>query len=62
MKDELTTLMHEEFIGDEIPHMDLMVMSVCGAIRRGVPKKEALAQHNMSEEYYDANVERVLSN
>ncbi len=37
MRDELTTAMHEEFIGHEIPHLDLMVMSVYGANRRGVP-------------------------
>lgn len=62
MKEELTTAMHEEFIGDEISHDDLRVMGVYGAMNRGFSKKDALARYNMSEEYYDANVERVLSN
>lgn len=60
-KDELTTAMHEEFIGHEIPHFDLMVMGVYGAIGRGISKNEALKKYGLSEKEYDDNVERVLS-
>lgn len=60
MKEELTTLMHEEFIGHEIPHMDLMVMGVFGAMKRGISKKEALAKYKLSEDFYDENINRVL--
>ena len=41
-KEELTTEMHSEFIGDEIPKIDLYVMGVYGAIARGVTIEEAL--------------------
>ncbi len=61
MRDELTTLMHEEFIGYEIPHLDLMVMSVYGAHRRGVPLEQALKEHGISKQQYDDNIDRVLS-
>ncbi|MCR4766184.1 MAG: hypothetical protein K5856_08455 [Bacteroidaceae bacterium] len=60
MADELTTAMHEEFIGDEIPHLDLQVMGVFGAIRRGLTKQQALEKYELTEEVYDANIERVL--
>lgn len=60
MEEELTTAMHAEFLGDEISAFDLSVMGVCGAIRRGVPKKEALLKYELTEEEYDNNIERVL--
>lgn len=60
MKEELTTAMHEEFIGKDIPHDDLQVMGVYGAINRGLTKKQALAKYEMSEAFYDDNIERVL--
>ena len=61
MKDEFTTAMHEELLGDEFSHLDLQVMAVFGAIRRGVSKKEALKEQGLSEKEYDENIERVLS-
>ena len=61
MKEELTTLMHAEFMEGEMSRFDLIVLSVFGAIRRGIPKKEALKQHNISEEEYDANIDKVLN-
>ena len=59
--EELTTAMHEELIGDEIPHFDLMVLSVYGAIKRGVSKQEALEKYGISEKEYNENIERALS-
>lgn len=59
--DELTTLMHWELIGEEIPKFDLFVMAVYGAMRGGLSKQEALAKYNLTEEEYDANIDRVLN-
>ena len=61
MKEEFTTAMHEELIGKEISHRDLLVAGVFGAIRRGIPKKEALKKYGISEDFYDSNIKRVLS-
>ena len=61
MAEELTTKMHYEFVEGEISKRDFDIMSVYGAISRGVPKQEALDEHGMSAEEYDANIERVLS-
>lgn len=58
--DELTTAMHEDFIGGEIPHIDVQVMAVYGSMRKGLSKKEALAKYELSESDYDRNIERVL--
>lgn len=61
MKEELTTDMHSEFIGSEIPKLDLYVMSVYGAVRRGSTLEEALKKHGLTSEVYEANIKRVLS-
>lgn len=56
--------------GDLGTHLDLLddegfsrdewaVMIVAGKIRRGVDKKQLLAQYEISEQYYDDNVERL---
>ncbi len=60
MAEELTTAMHEEFIGRDIPHLDLQVMGVYGAMQRGLSKQKALAEYDLSEVVYDANIKRVL--
>ena len=60
MAEELTTLMHSEFIGDEISLGDLKILGVYGAIRRGLTKNEALREYDISEKEYDQNIERVL--
>ncbi len=60
MAEELTTAMHEELIGKDVPHLDIQEMGVYGAIRRGLPKQEALAQYQLSEVVYDENIGRVL--
>lgn len=61
LKEELTTAMHSEFLNGEIPVLDLRVMSVYGAMNRGVSLKDALAQYRMSEKQYLDNIDRVLS-
>lgn len=60
-KEELTTEMHSEFIGDEISKIDLYVMGVYGAIARGVTIEEALKKYGLSREEYETNIDRVLS-
>ena len=60
MEDELTTEMHWEFMEDEMTREDFLVMAVCGAMNRGLTKAEALKKYGISEEFFDANVERVL--
>ena len=60
MAEELNTSMHEEFIAKEIPNLDLRVMATYGAMRRGLSKKEALAQYELTEKEYDTNINRVL--
>lgn len=60
-KEELTTDMHLDFIGDEIPQFDLYVMGVYGAMARGVPMEKALKKYDMTREQYEANIKRVLS-
>ena len=60
MEDELTTEMHWEFMEDEMTREDFLVMAVCGAMNRGSTKAEALKKYGISEEFFDANVDRVL--
>lgn len=60
-KEELTTEMHSEFIGEEIPRLDLYVMGVYGAVARGLPLEEALNRYGLTRKQYEANIERVLS-
>ena len=61
MQDELTTEMHWEFMQGEMTREDFLVMAVVGAMNRGASKAEALEKHALSEEYYDANYERVMN-
>lgn len=61
MKEELTTEMHAELLDGEISRFDLCVMGVFAQIRRGVAKNVALKRYGISEEEYDANIKRVLS-
>lgn len=60
MAEELTTFMHEEFLGDEIDHNDIMVMAVFGAKRR-IGLDKALEEYGITKEFYEANIKRVLS-
>ena len=61
MKDELTTLMHSEFLKNEIGDLDIRIMGACGAMRRGVNKEKALSQYKLTEKTYNDNINRVLS-
>ena len=60
-REELTTEMHSEFLGKEIPKLDISVMGVYGAIARGVSLEDALERYGLTLEQYEQNVERVLS-
>lgn len=60
-QEELTTDMHYEFIGMEISKFDLHIMGVYGAVSRGMPLEEALEKYELTQEQYEANIERVLS-
>lgn len=46
---------------DEVGALDAKVMGVYGAMVRGISKGDALAKYGLTEEQYDANVERVLN-
>ena len=60
MEEEFTTAMHEELIGEELPHLDLMVCGVYGAILRGTPLADALKKYKISESDFRKNIDRVL--
>lgn len=60
-KEELTTEMHSEFLGKEIPNLDLKVMGVYGAVARGVSLTDALKRYEITRKQYEQNVDRVLS-
>ncbi len=60
-KEELTSEMHAEFMCEDMSKEDFNVMSAFAAIRRGDSKQDALKRFNLTEEFYDKNVDRVLS-
>ena len=60
MQDELTTEMHWELMQGEMTREDFLVMAVRGAMNRGATKAEALKKYDLSEEYFDSDVERVM--
>ena len=60
-KEELTTEMHFDLIGKDIPKFDLYIMGVYGAISRGVSIEDALKKYGLTREQYESNIERVLS-
>lgn len=60
MEDEFTTDMHYDMLQDEFSELEFAIMDIYGAIQRGIPKNEALKEHNMPEEVYDKNVKLVL--
>ena len=53
LTDEFTTEMHWEMMEGEIDREELLAWAAYGAINRGVSKADALANYNVSEEYYD---------
>jgi hypothetical protein len=60
-KDELTTLMHYDFLCEEMLVEDIKIYGVFGAMKGGLSKKEALNKYGISEQLYDENIERVLN-
>lgn len=50
-----------DLVCDDYGALDARVMGVYGAMVRGLSKADALAKYGLSEEQYDANVERVLN-
>lgn len=61
MKEELTTKMHSELLGDEISNLDLRIMGIYGATGRGISLNEALKKYDVTREVYEKNLARVLS-
>lgn len=62
INDELTAKMHYEFFEDMgVDRKDFFIFAASGDISRGVPKQEALKRYDLTEEEYDANIERVLN-
>ena len=49
----------EETIPADMPLDDVKVLAVCGSMRHGLTKAEALVKYGLSESYFDENVERV---
>lgn len=60
-KEELTTLMHYDFLCNEMSVEDIKIYGVFGAMKGGLSKKEALNKYGISEQLYDENIERVLN-
>ena len=60
-REELTSEMHGEFMCATMSKEDYNVMCAFAAIRGGKTKKEALKRFGLTEKFYDANVDRDLS-
>ncbi len=60
MEDELTTLMHAEFMEGEISPLQLHCLDAWVRLRKGEPKQQALDANNLTEEEYDANIDAAL--
>jgi len=52
MKEELTTAMHAEFLGDEVTEIELRVWDIYGSVNRGIPLSEALKKNGIPEDDY----------
>lgn len=60
MEDEFSTLDHADMLRDEMSREDVLVMAVFAQIRRGISLEQACKNNGISEEYYLANVDRVI--
>lgn len=59
--DELTTEMHYDLHFEGfVSKKDFYCAAIYGAIRGGESKANALKRYGISEDYYDANIERIL--
>ena len=62
MKENLTAKMHYEFLEEKgVNKRDFFIFAAAGAISRGIPKADALKEYNITEEEYDANIDRILN-
>ncbi len=60
MKEEFTTAMHEELLGQEMSHKDIMVMAVFACLKRGEDIEDACRKHGISAPFYRENWKRVI--
>lgn len=60
MRDEFTTKMHGELLGDEVTPEELRTMGIYGAQVRGVPIGEVLRKYKVTQEEYEANYRKYL--
>ena len=59
--EELTTAMHYELLKDQgVNQKEFMILAVEGAIKRGVPRDQALKQYGVSLVDYMLNIDRIL--
>lgn len=49
-----------DLLKEDTGELDAAIMGVYGAMNRGVPKRDALAKYNLTEEEYNSNYKRVL--
>lgn len=62
MKDEFTTRMHAELLGDEIPLEDLLIMDThVRVLKYDEDLAEACKSNGITVEFYKANIDRVMS-
>jgi hypothetical protein len=61
MKEELTTLMHSELMEGEASRQEMKYLGICGAINRGLSKKEACQKYGVSVEEYNTKGKEYLS-
>lgn len=60
MKEELTTKMHADFLAEDgWTKLDVMVLGAYANILKGIKKADACKKHGITEDQYDANIERV---
>ena len=60
-KDELSTEMHYEFMEDSVSREDFMVYAASGAIAKGESKEDACKKYGITTDFYDENIQRVLT-
>ena len=60
MKEELTTVMHADFLAEDgWSALDVKVLGAFAHILKGKSKAEACKSHGITIEQYDENIERV---
>lgn len=52
---------HFELLSSEINETDLKMLGVYGAMARGLSKIKAFQKCQIDEDYYDLNIDRVLT-